>query len=1020
MADATYIEPITPDVVAQIIEQERPDALIPTLGGQTALNVASILAERGDLERLGVEVIGASPAAIRKAESREEFRAAMAAIGLECARSGIAHTVEQALAAAQQIGFPVIIRPAYTLSGAGGGVAYNTEELAEIAARGIAMSLIGEILVEESLIGWKEFELEVMRDHRDSVVIICSIENFDPMGVHTGDSITVAPAQTLTDREYQAMRDAAIAVIREIGVATGGSNIQFAVKPDTGRMVVIEMNPRVSRSSALASKATGFPIAKIATKLAVGYTLDELPNDITRETPASFEPTIDYCVVKVPRFAFEKFPGADPTLTTSMKSVGETMAIGRTFKEALLKAIRGLEARFAAVRADDRDVLERGLRTPTADRLAYLFAALRQGWSVNKVAGLSQIDPWFIENIRQIVEVEQEVARAGSPAGATASLLRRAKETGLSDSRIGELIGVKELAVRRLRLEAGIRPTIKLIDTCAAEFAAATPYFYSTYEEEDEGRPSDRPKVVIIGSGPNRIGQGIEFDYCCVHAVFAAKELGYEAIMVNSNPETVSTDYDTADKLYFEPVTLENVLNVVEAERPVGVVVQFGGQTPLSLAVPLERCGVPILGTTPDSIDRAEDRQRFAEALDRLGFRQAANRSVRSPEEARTAADELGYPVLVRPSYVLGGRAMEIVMNRDELDRFVALAIDVAPEHPVLVDKFLDNAIELDVDAIADGCEVYIGGIMEHIEAAGIHSGDSCCVLPPHTLPKRIVDEIAEQTRSLAHEFDVRGLMNVQFAVQEGTIYILEVNPRASRTVPFVSKATGVPLAKIATKVMLGRTLAELGIGGDPPHYGIAVKAPVLPFNRFHGVDVILGPEMKSTGEVMGIDTTFGIAFAKAQSAAGTQLPLQGTVFLSVRDGDKPDILPVARKFHQLGFELIATGGTCRALNAAGIPATHILKVTEGRPNVVDYMINRAVHLIINTPSGKSPRRDEVSIRTNAVLRGVPLITTTQGAAAAASAIESLRAGPFGVKPLQAWHAAQKLPAALRAGESDA
>ena len=1020
MADATYIEPITPDVVAQIIEQERPDALIPTLGGQTALNVVSILAERGDLERLGVEVIGASPAAIRKAESREEFRAAMEAIGLECARSGIAHTVEQALAAAQQIGFPVIIRPAYTLSGAGGGVAYNTEELAEIAARGIAMSLIGEILVEESLIGWKEFELEVMRDHRDSVVIICSIENFDPMGVHTGDSITVAPAQTLTDREYQAMRDAAIAVIREIGVATGGSNIQFAVKPDTGRMVVIEMNPRVSRSSALASKATGFPIAKIATKLAVGYTLDELPNDITRETPASFEPTIDYCVVKVPRFAFEKFPGADPTLTTSMKSVGETMAIGRTFKEALLKAIRGLEARFAAVRADDRDVLERGLRTPTADRLAYLFAALRQGWSVNKVAGLSQIDPWFIENIRQIVEVEQEVARAGSPAGATASLLRRAKETGLSDSRIGELIGVKELAVRRLRLEAGIRPTIKLIDTCAAEFAAATPYFYSTYEEEDEGRPSDRPKVVIIGSGPNRIGQGIEFDYCCVHAVFAAQELGYEAIMVNSNPETVSTDYDTADKLYFEPVTLENVLNVVEAERPVGVVVQFGGQTPLSLAVPLERCGVPILGTTPDSIDRAEDRQRFAEALDRLGFRQAANRSVRSPEEARTAADELGYPVLVRPSYVLGGRAMEIVMNRDELDRFVALAIDVAPEHPVLVDKFLDNAIELDVDAIADGCEVYIGGIMEHIEAAGIHSGDSCCVLPPHTLPRRIVDEIAEQTRSLAHEFDVRGLMNVQFAVQEGTIYILEVNPRASRTVPFVSKATGVPLAKIATKVMLGKTLAELGIGGDPPHYGIAVKAPVLPFNRFHGVDVILGPEMKSTGEVMGMDTTFGIAFAKAQSAAGTQLPLRGTVFLSVRDGDKPDILPVARKFHELGFDLIATGGTRRALGDAGIPATHILKVTEGRPNVVDYMINRAVHLIINTPSGKSPRRDEVSIRTNAVLRGVPLITTTQGAAAAASAIESLRAGPFGVKPLQAWHAAQKLPAALRAGESDA
>ena len=1039
MADSTYIEPITPEVVEQVIAQERPDALLPTLGGQTALNVASVLAQRGVPERYGVEIIGASPAAIRKAESRQEFRAAMESIGLACARSGIARSVDDAQAIAQRIGFPVIIRPGYTLSGAGGGVAYHPEELAEIAARGLAMSIIGEVLIEESLIGWKEFELEVMRDHRDTVVVICTIENFDPMGVHTGDSITVAPAQTLSDREYQAMRDAAIAIIREIGVATGGSNIQFAVKPDDGRMVVIEMNPRVSRSSALASKATGFPIAKIAAKLAVGYTLDELPNDITRQTPASFEPTIDYCVVKVPRFAFEKFPTADPTLTTSMKSVGETMAIGRTFKEALLKAIRGLEARFATVRADDHDTVLRNLRTPTAERLAYIFAALRGGWSVPEVARLSAIDPWFLENIRQIVETEAELAEnacrvpraacqeangsssghAGRGTRDVSGLLRRAKETGLSDHRIGELMGLAEADVRRRRLQAGIRPTMKLIDTCAAEFAAATPYFYSTYEEEeDESRSSTRPKVLIIGSGPNRIGQGIEFDYCCVHAVFAAQELGYEALMINSNPETVSTDYDTADKLYFEPVTLENVLNVVEAERPIGVVVQLGGQTPLSLALPLARAGVPILGTTPDQIDRAEDRERFAAALDRLGFRQAPNRSVRTLDEARRAADELGYPVLVRPSYVLGGRAMEIVQNREELERFVARAIDVAPEHPVLVDKFLDNAIELDVDAVCDGAEVYIGGLMEHIEEAGVHSGDSSCVLPPHTLPWHILDEIRRETVALALEFQVRGLLNVQFAVQDGRVYILEVNPRASRTVPFVSKATNVPLAKVATKVMLGKTLAELGVLGGPSHPpspssqvgrgqgggAVAVKAPVYPFNRFPGVDAVLGPEMKSTGEVMGIAESFGVAFAKAQSAAGTELPREGTAFISVRNPDKAAIVPIARRFHQLGFAIIATGGTCAALREAGIPAEHILKVSEGRPNVVDWMKNRAVHLVINTPSGKTPRLDEVSIRTTAVLRGVPLITTVPGAAAAASAIEALRAGQFGVRPLQCWH----------------
>ena len=1005
MADATYVEPITPEVVAQIIEAERPDALIPTLGGQTALNVATVLAERGVFERFGVEVVGASPAAIRKAEDREEFRDAMRNIGLDLPRSGIARSTDEAQAVAREIGLPVIIRPAYTLGGAGGGVAYNVEELADTAARGLALSLIGEVLIEESLIGWKEFELEVMRDHRDCVVIICSIENFDPMGVHTGDSITVAPAQTLTDREYQVMRDAAIAVIREIGVDTGGSNIQFALHPGTGRMVVIEMNPRVSRSSALASKATGFPIAKIAAKLAVGYALDELSNDITRETPASFEPAIDYCVVKVPRFTFEKFPGADPTLTTSMKSVGETMAIGRTFKEALLKAIRGLEATLACVGTDESDALRAGLRRPTADRLACLLAALRAGWGVAEVADLSQIDPWFIENMRQVIEVEAQVASAGSPEALPPALLRRAKEMGLSDAHIADLIGSDEMATRRLRLDAGIRPTFNLIDTCAAEFAAATPYFYSTYETEDEARPSDRPTVVIIGSGPNRIGQGIEFDYCCCHAVFAARELGYDTVMVNSNPETVSTDYDTADRLYFEPVTLENVLNIVEAEQPVGLIVQLGGQTPLSLAAPLEQAGATILGTTPERIDRAEDRRRFAAALDRLGLRQPANRSVDTLEEAIVAVGELGYPVLVRPSYVLGGRAMDIVMNRQELERLVAIAIKAAPGHSILIDKFLENAIELDVDAVADGTDVYIGGIMEHVEAAGVHSGDSCCVLPPHTLPEYVLDEVREQTRALALEFDVRGLLNIQYAVQDAQVFVIEVNPRASRTVPFVSKATGIPLAKIATKVMLGKTLAELGVGGNPPRHGIAVKAPVLPFARFPGVDVILGPEMKSTGEVMGIDATVGIAFAKAQSAAGTELPLGGTVFVSVRDGDKADILPIVRKFHELGFTVIATGGTAQAVKAVGVPVGHILKVSEGRPNVVDLMKNRDVHLIINTPSSKSPRRDEISIRTNAVLRGVPLITTVPGAAAAASAIAALKRAPFGTRPLQSWHA---------------
>ena len=1004
MADSTYLEPITPEVVEKVIAAERPDALLPTLGGQTALNVASVLAEQGVLERHGVEVIGASPEAIRKAECREEFRAAMEKIGLECARSGIARSVEEAVETGQQIGLPVIIRPGYTLSGAGGGVAYNVDELADIAGRGLALSLIGEVLIEESLIGWKEFELEVMRDHRDTVVIICSIENFDPMGVHTGDSITVAPAQTLTDLEYQRMRDAAIAIIREIGVDTGGSNIQFAVRPSDGRMVVIEMNPRVSRSSALASKATGFPIAKIAAKLAVGYTLDELPNDITRETPASFEPTIDYCVVKVPRFAFEKFPAADTTLTTSMKSVGETMAIGRTFKEALMKAIRGLEARMAEVDANDPDALVRGLSTPNPDRLAWVFAALRKGWSVQRVADLSKIDPWFIENMRQIVEVEDEVARAGSLEALDPDLLRLAKQTGLGDRRAAELVGSDEMTVRRWRERLGVRPTIKLIDTCAAEFAAATPYFYSTYEEEDESRPTDRQKVIIIGSGPNRIGQGIEFDYCCVHAVFAARELGYETIMINSNPETVSTDYDTADRLYFEPVTFENVLNIVEAERPLGVVVQLGGQTPLSLAVPLERAGVAILGTPPEQIDRAEDRRRFAEALERLGLRQPANRSVTSLGEALEAGDELGYPLLVRPSYVLGGRAMEIVANRQELERFFTLAIEASPDHPVLIDKFLENAIELDVDALADGRDVYIGGIMEHIEAAGVHSGDSCCIIPPHTLDEATVREVARQTRALALEFGVNGLINVQYAVQDGEVYVLEVNPRASRTVPFVSKATGVPLAKVATALMLGATLAELGLVGQPHYFAVAVKAPVLPFARFPGVDVVLGPEMKSTGEVMGMDSNFGVAFAKAQLGAGTQLPLSGTVFMSVRDADKPVVIEAARRFHTLGFRIIATGGTCSALRQAGIPAELILKVSEGRPNVVDAMKNREVDLIINTPSSKTPRRDEVSIRTTAVLRGVPLITTSQGAIAAVSAIEALRAGGFGVRALQDWH----------------
>jgi carbamoyl-phosphate synthase large subunit len=1027
MADRTYIEPITPEVVSLIIEKERPDALLPTLGGQTGLNMAVKVAEMGTLDKFGVEMIGARYEAIRKAEDRELFRDAMASIGLDLPRSGLAHNMDEARAVAAELGFPLIIRPAFTLGGTGGGVAFNAEEFERIASAGIEASMVDEILVEESVIGWKEYEMEVMRDLKDNVVIICSIENLDAMGIHTGDSITVAPAQTMTDREYQIMRSASIDIIREIGVETGGSNIQFAQDPRDGRMVVIEMNPRVSRSSALASKATGFPIAKIAAKLAVGYTLDEIPNDITRETPASFEPTIDYCVVKLPRFTFEKFPGADPTLGISMKSVGEVMSIGRTFKEALQKGIRSLEIGRFGLGSDRKELMDPGslvtpeekeealervrgkLTTPNADRIYYVRYGLKLGMSVKEMYEISYIDPWFLDNMREIVEMEEELRGRALEDMDDADLFR-AKAFGFSDVQLATITESDETAVRERRARSAIRPVYKLVDTCAAEFEAYTPYYYSCYEQEQEPLAGSqasaaKPKVMILGGGPNRIGQGIEFDYCCVHASFALREEGYESIMVNNNPETVSTDYDTSDRLYFEPLTLEDVLEIVEREKPGGIIVQFGGQTPLNLAVPLLRAGAPIIGTSPDSIDRAEDRDRFKVLLHKLGLRQPENGTARSFEEALAVARRIGYPVVVRPSYVLGGRGMEIVYDDQSLEEFMRAAAEVSPDHPVLIDKFLEEAVEIDVDAVSDGSDVVVAGVMEHIEEAGIHSGDSACAIPPFSLDEAIVEEIKEATRALARELGVVGLMNVQYAVKGELLFVLEVNPRASRTVPFVSKATGLSWAKVATKLMIGKTLRELGITREVEISHIAVKEAVLPFNRFSGVDTILGPEMRSTGEVMGIDHDLGMAYAKSQIAAGSLLPREGNIFVSVKDSDKREIVHISRRLSELGFNILATRGTAEVLRRNGIEAEVLNKMHEGRPHVVDFMKNREMQLIINTPSGKRQRADQWSIRSYAVLYNIPLITTMSAARAALHGIESLIERGMEVKPIQDWHA---------------
>jgi len=1008
MADRTYIEPLTPEYVAKVIARERPDAMLPTVGGQTGLNLAVALAEDGTLDRYGVELIGAKLPAIKTAEDRNLFGAAMERLGLAMPKGFYASSPEDALAGMRQrrMQFPLIIRPSFTLGGTGGSVAYHPEELEASIKWGLQQSPLQQVLVEESVIGWKEFELEVMRDLKDNVVIICSIENFDPMGVHTGDSITVAPAQTLTDKEYQIMRDASLAIIREIGVETGGSNIQFGINPVDGRMVVIEMNPRVSRSSALASKATGFPIAKIAAKLAVGYTLDELRNDITRETPASFEPAIDYCVVKIPRWAFEKFPEADQTLTTQMKSVGEVMAIGRTFKEALQKAVRSLEQDRWGLALDrpitDLDELRQKIRIPNADRCFALGEAYRRGLGTRELHELSAIDPWFLDNIRQIVEYEAVITAAGL---GDADVLRRAKQMGFADKRIGQLVSATEDEVRRTRLEAGIKPVYKMVDTCAAEFVAHTPYLYSTYEEEDEALPTPREKVVILGSGPNRIGQGIEFDYACVHAAFALRDAGVEAIMVNCNPETVSTDYDTSDRLYFEPLTFEDVMNIVEREQPRGVIVQFGGQTPLKLVVPLERAGVPILGTPPDAIDRAEDRRRFSDLLDRLGLAQAPGSTARSFEEASRIATHIGYPVLVRPSYVLGGRAMQIVYDEADLQNYMKEAVRVSPEHPILVDKFLEDALEIDVDAIADGQRVVVGGVMEHVEKAGVHSGDSACALPPYSLGDDQIERIQAQARALATELGVIGLLNIQFAIKNEQIFVLEVNPRASRTVPFVSKAIGVPLAKLATRVMLGETLVGLGFGEEREVRHIAVKEAVFPFIKFPGVDTILGPEMKSTGEVMGIDHDFRKAYVKSQLSAGSPLPTSGKVFVSVKNRDKRAALQISKRLAEMGFSLVATVGTAKLLQRQGMTVETVYKVNESyRPNIVDLMKRGEIALVFNTPEDGRARKDSYLIRRTAVTQNIPYYTTVDGAQAAIGGIEALLKGEISVKPLQEYH----------------
>jgi len=1024
MADRTYVEPITPDVVERIIERERPDALLPTMGGQTALNVAVALAERGALEKYGVILIGAQYDAIKKAEDRERFKQAIRRVGLEVPESGSVSSWEEASTVIDRVGFPAIIRPSFTLGGTGGSVAYNREEFKNAVEWGLDASPTREILIEQSVLGWKEYELEVMRDRRDNVVIICSIENVDPMGVHTGDSITVAPAMTLTDKEYQAMRDAARAIIREIGVETGGSNIQFAVNPETGRMVVIEMNPRVSRSSALASKATGFPIAKIAAKLAVGYSLDELANDITRETRAAFEPTIDYVVVKIPRFTFEKFPQADAVLTTQMKSVGEVMAIGRTFKEALGKAIRSLEIdRYgldpSPLRGDHEGDAERALvldklRVPNWERLWFIADALRLGMTVDEIAKYTRIDPWFLREIADVISFERDVVQRRSALAAEGirpdpdhllpePILRRAKSLGLSDHTLGRLTGVGEETIRITRRDHGIRPVYKRVDTCGAEFVAHTPYLYSTYESECEAQPTARNKVLILGGGPNRIGQGIEFDYCCVHASYALREEGYETIMVNCNPETVSTDYDTSDRLYFEPLTLEDVLHIIAVERPLGVVVQFGGQTPLKLAVPLERAGVPILGTSPDAIDRAEDRERFRDLLISLGLKQPESGMVRSVSEALSTAARIGYPVIVRPSYVLGGRAMAIIYDEPGLESYLSKTVSVSSSTPVLIDQYLDDAVELDVDALSDGESVVIGGIMEHIEQAGIHSGDSACSLPAYSLPPKVLADIERQTVVLAKALAVVGLMNIQFAVKGDVVYILEVNPRASRTVPFVSKTIGVPLAKWAMKVMMGKKLSELGTVPRTLPY-TAVKEAVFPFARFQGVDTVLGPEMKSTGEVMGIDRDFGRAFAKAQAAAGGALPESGRVFMSVRDRHKPDMVPIARALTALGFSIVATSGTAGVLARHGIEVEMVLKIHEGRPHIVDRLKNREIQLVINTVGDQMSERDSALISRTTLLANIPYITTIAGARAAIAAMQALRRTEVEIRTLQEYY----------------
>ncbi|NPA40592.1 MAG: carbamoyl-phosphate synthase large subunit [Thermodesulfobacteria bacterium] len=1015
MAHRTYIEPLTPEVLEYIIKEERPDALLPTLGGQTGLNIAFALAKRGVLEKYRVELIGANEKAIEKAESREKFREAMENIGLKVPRSAIVTSVKEAEKAVKELGFPIIVRPSFTLGGTGGGVAYNIEELREIVEFGLEMSLIHQVMLEESVLGWKEFELEVMRDFKDNVVIICSIENFDPMGVHTGDSITVAPAQTLTDREYQRMRSAAQAVIREIGVDTGGSNIQFAIHPETGEMVVIEMNPRVSRSSALASKATGYPIAKIAAKLAVGYTLDELPNDITRETKAAFEPTIDYVVVKVPRFTFEKFPECNDEITTSMRSVGETMAIGRTFKEALQKALRGLETGRYGFGADGKSPSDKGeilpveeikkkLVKPNSQRIFYIREAFKAGLSIQEVYELTYIDPWFLYHLKEIFDKSEEV-KGKSLEDLDREELWELKRMGFSDYQIGFLTGRTEIEVREYRKRLGILPTYKLIDTCAAEFEAYTPYFYSSYEVENESRASKNRKVLIIGGGPNRIGQGIEFDYCCVHASLALREKGIEAIMVNSNPETVSTDYDISTRLYFEPLTFEHILDIYEEENPEGVIVQFGGQTPINLAVPLYKAGVKILGTSPENIDRAEDREKFDAVLSKLGLKRPKAGVAFSTEEAVRVASQIGYPVLVRPSYVLGGRAMRIVYSEKELKEFMETAAKVNPEHPVLIDKFLEDAIELDVDAISDGELVVVAGIMEHIEEAGIHSGDSACFLPPVHISEKLKKEIREATYALAKELEVIGLINVQYAIKDNELYVLEVNPRASRTVPFVSKAIGVPLAKLATWIMLGDTLKNIGFVKEvePPYY--CVKEVVFPFKRFPGVDVMLGPEMKSTGEVMGIDWEPALAYAKAQIAAGMELPLSGTVFISVKDEDKPHVVEIAKKLKDLGFKLIATYGTAKYLKEKGIEVDTVPKISEGkRPNVLDLLKNREIALAINTAKGKVSKEDAYLIRRYTMELDIPYATTLSGARAMVESIAKLKEKRFSFSPLQTYY----------------